>query len=56
MPALVLIDFEYGSRPGLNDYWHTPEDTLDKLSADSLRIVGEVTLDLLQRVAETRGP
>ncbi len=36
MPAVDLIDFEYGSAPGLNDYWHTPQDTLDKLSAESL--------------------
>ncbi len=50
MPAVLLIDFEYGSRPGLNDYWHTEEDTLDKLSPESLRIVGEVTLDMLRRL------
>jgi len=44
MPAVDLIDFEYGSRPGLNDYWHTPEDTLDKLSAQSLETVGRLVL------------
>ncbi len=47
MPAIVLIDFEYGSAPGLNDYWHTPADTLDKLSAESLHLIGRVTLRLL---------
>lgn len=36
MPAVDLIDFEYGSAPGLNDFWHTPQDSLDKLAADSL--------------------
>jgi glutaminyl-peptide cyclotransferase len=44
MPAVDLIDFEYGSAPRLNDYWHTAEDTLDKLSADSLEIIGQVVL------------
>ncbi len=44
MPAVDLIDFEYGSAPGLNDHWHTPADSMDKLSADSLAIVARVAL------------
>jgi glutaminyl-peptide cyclotransferase len=51
MPAVDLIDFEYGSAPGLNDYWHTSADTVDKLSADSLEIVGRVVLRALNRLA-----
>jgi Zn-dependent M28 family amino/carboxypeptidase len=47
MPAVDLIDFEYGSAPGRNDYWHTAGDTLDKLSADSLHLVGRVVIRLL---------
>jgi len=47
MPAVDLIDFEYGSAPGRNDYWHTPQDTLDKLSAESLGIVGRVVIGVL---------
>lgn len=43
VPALNLIDFYFGSVSGKNDYWHTAEDTLDKLSAESLEIVGRVT-------------
>lgn len=43
VPAINLIDFQFGSEPGRNDYWHSPEDTLDKLSAESLDIVGRVT-------------
>nr|MBP7276518.1 M28 family peptidase [Kiritimatiellia bacterium] len=31
MPAVNLIDFEYGSAPGLNDYWHTSEDRMEHL-------------------------
>jgi Zn-dependent M28 family amino/carboxypeptidase len=41
IPSALLIDFDYGP------YWHTPEDTLDKVSARSLQIVGEVLLDAL---------
>lgn len=33
-PAIDVIDFDYS-------YWHTRQDTLDKVSADSLGIVGE---------------
>lgn len=50
--AIDIIDFEYGSLPGLNDYWHTPSDTPDKLSSESLQSVGDIILhmiDLLQQ-------
>ena len=47
MPAVDIIDFDYGSAPGLNDYWHTAADTMDKLSADSLQIVGRTVLRTL---------
>ena len=48
IPAIDLIDFAYG--PG-NAYWHTSQDTLDKLSAESLRIVGGVCLQLVWELA-----
>lgn len=47
MPAIDLIDFEFGSAPGKNDYWHTTNDTLDKLSADSLQTVGDTVLRMI---------
>lgn len=37
VPSALLIDFDY-------PYWHTNEDTLDKISSKSLKIVGEVLL------------
>ena len=45
--AVDLIDFEYGSAPGLNDYWHTDKDTLDKIDPHSLTVVGQTTLRLI---------
>lgn len=48
IPAVDLIDFEFGSAPGLNDYWHTEKDTLDKLSPHSMEIVGQTTLRLIE--------
>lgn len=49
VPAVDLIDFTYG--PG-NRYWHSPMDTLDKLSADSFQVVGETVLEALPEIAE----
>ena len=44
-PAVDLIDFKY-------PYWHTPEDTIDHISKDSLKtsgtLVAELLSDLLQ--------
>lgn len=43
--AIDVIDFKYG--PG-NRFWHTLEDTVDKLSAESLQIVGDVAVALVR--------
>jgi hypothetical protein len=42
IPTIDLIDFNYM-------YWHTADDTLDKLSPESLQVVGSVTLYYLQQ-------
>lgn len=47
MSAADIIDFDYGP---LNEYWHTPQDTMDKVSARSLRIVGSVTLATIRAI------
>ena len=45
VPCADIIDFDYGYQ---NAFWHTPEDTMDKLSAKSLTIVGNVFLETVQ--------
>jgi glutaminyl-peptide cyclotransferase len=45
VPVADLIDFNYGPN---NSYWHTPQDTLDKLSPQSLEIVGSVVLETIR--------
>jgi glutaminyl-peptide cyclotransferase len=42
VPCADLIDFEYGYG---NVFHHTPQDTVDKLSAKSLQISGDVLLE-----------
>ena len=56
IPAVDLIDFAFGSAPGLNDYWHTPDDTMDKISAESLQIIGRVTLRVVNDRLRQSGP
>jgi len=53
MPAIDIIDFEYGSAPGRNDYWHTPQDSLDKLSEQSLQIIGRVLIRMLSKLSDS---
>lgn len=43
VPAIDLIDFDYPP-------WHTDSDTMDKLSAQSLEIVGTVVLETVHRL------
>ena len=42
--AIDLIDFSYG--PG-NSYWHTPNDTIDKMSEESLLRSGRLVAEML---------
>ena len=44
IPVIDLIDFRFS-------YWHTAEDTMDKLSAQSLQIVGSVAVYYLSELA-----
>lgn len=45
--AIDLIDFDYGPN---NAYWHQPQDTMDKLSAHSFQVVGDVVSAVLRRL------
>ena len=41
--AIDVIDFDYAA-------WHTPDDTIDKVSARSLEIVGQVVLGFINSI------
>jgi hypothetical protein len=49
VPSADLIDFSYGYN---NVFWHTTQDTVDKLSPKSLEIVGMVTLETVQMLGK----
>ena len=50
-PAVDLIDFEYGSAKGMNEWWHTEHDTMDKVSENSLLAAGRLAVGLVDAVA-----
>jgi len=56
VPAIDIIDFKFGSEPGLNDYWHTEADKLENISAESLEIIGEITLKLVEKLVSQENP
>ncbi len=45
VPCADLIDFDYGYN---NVLWHTPQDTVDKLSPKSLEITGDTILETVR--------
>lgn len=47
IPVIDIIDFNYGPD---NSYWHTSEDTLDKVGGESMKIVGDVVIKSLPEV------
>jgi len=49
VPTIDVIDFDY-------PWWHTAGDTIDKISAQSLQIVGSVALYYLSEFALKQGP
>jgi glutaminyl-peptide cyclotransferase len=49
VPVLDIIDFNYGPD---NQYWHSDQDTMDKLSAQSLEVVGTVVLEAIHRLEQ----
>jgi len=46
-----LIDFNYGPD---NSFWHTAQDTFDKLSARSLQAVGRIVLGTIDALAKRK--
>lgn len=51
VPVVDLIDFDYGFS---NVFWHSPEDTLDKLSPQSLEIVGSVVVNTIPLINQKK--
>jgi Zn-dependent M28 family amino/carboxypeptidase len=45
--AVDLLDLDYGPN---NSYWHTAQDTMDKVSAQSLQVVGDVVVNVVKEL------
>jgi glutaminyl-peptide cyclotransferase len=50
IPAVDLIDFDYGPGPPPGGWWHTTDDTVDKVCPESLDAVGEAALKALPEI------
>jgi Zn-dependent M28 family amino/carboxypeptidase len=47
IPVVDLIDFNYGPN---HSYWHTNLDTLDKISGESIKVVGDTVVRALPEI------
>jgi glutaminyl-peptide cyclotransferase len=54
VPSVDIIDLEYPDATAR--FWHTQEDTLDKVAAGSLQVVGDVLLAALPGLEAARPP
>lgn len=45
VPCADIIDFDFGYN---NVFWHSPQDTMDKISPKSFQIVGDTILETIQ--------
>ncbi len=53
--AIDIIDLDYGPHDSASNgtYWHTAADTMDKLSAHSLQVVGDVVVELVKELEQS---
>jgi hypothetical protein len=49
--VIDIIDLDYGPN---NSYWHTAQDTMDKLSAHSFQVVGDVVLEAVRELEQQK--
>jgi Zn-dependent M28 family amino/carboxypeptidase len=49
--VIDVIDLDYGPN---NSYWHTAQDTMDKLSAQSFQVVGDVVLEAVRELEQVK--
>jgi hypothetical protein len=50
VPAIDLIH-DYG---GEGSYWHTPQDTMNKLGANAFQAVGDVLIQVIRQLEGRR--
>ena len=51
VPSIDLIDFQYG--PG-NCYWHTPQDTTENISGESIAAAARIAMTMIWRLAKEK--
>lgn len=47
IPTIDIIDYQDDREKGFNDFWHTTDDTIDKLSKETLKGVGQTVITVV---------
>jgi len=50
VPSVDIMDLDFNDVP----YWHTPQDTMDKIDAKTLAMVGHVILESVKEIQEKK--
>jgi len=50
IPTLHLMDFTFGGKSTPGPFWHTEQDNMENISAESLSITGELVLRVLKKI------
>jgi glutaminyl-peptide cyclotransferase len=50
IPTLHLMDFTFGGKKQPGTFWHTEQDNMENISAESLSITGELILRILKKI------
>jgi len=51
IPSALLIDLTFGPGWSSNSYWHTEQDTPDKLAPESFEAIGRIVLGSVREIA-----
>jgi hypothetical protein len=49
IPCIDIINYDLENTHGFGDYWHTHDDTMDNISRETLKAVGQTLLEVLYR-------
>lgn len=49
IPCIDIINYDMDNKHGFGDYWHTHNDTMDNISKETLKAVGQTVLEVIYK-------
>jgi aminopeptidase-like protein len=49
IPCIDIINYDPANKHGFGDYWHTHQDTMENISRETLKAVGQTLLEVIYR-------